>query len=420
MDRQGPGLMGDILFLAHRIPYPPNRGDKIRSFNILKQLCALGTVHLATFADDDADMGHAETLRPMLGSLHIEKRTVSTPVGAAKALLTGKPVSLTMFDSPGIRRFVHGTLDAQSVNAVFVFSGQMAQFVPDLPTGTRFVIDFCDVDSAKFAAYAENSKAVFRYMHTREARLLSAFEQRIARRADKSVFVSSAEADVFQQSAAIDADRIMALENGIDCTFFDPAAEFEKVDTPAESLIVFTGQMDYRPNIEAVASFADKVFPAIRAQKPKAQFAIVGRNPTSEVTRMGDRDGVIVTGGVADIRSWLAAADIVVAPLRIARGIQNKVLEAMAMARPVVASKAAFEGIDARPGEHLMVADSPAQEAQHVLALLADPGRAETMGQAARRHMLDRYVWSETLAPIGKLIGMEASPHDDAAPALVD
>lgn len=410
--------MSDILFLAHRIPYPPNRGDKIRSFNILKHLATLGTVHLATFADDDADMGHADALRPMLGSLHIEKRTVSTPVGAAKAVLTGKPVSLTMFDSPAIRRFVHETLDARTIDAVFVFSGQMAQFVPELPADTHYVVDFCDVDSAKFAAYADSSRGLVRHMHNREARLLSAFEQQVARRADYSLFVSAAEAALFRQDAAIDADRVQVLENGIDCVFFDPNADFESIDKPDGSLIIFTGQMDYRPNIEAVRSFANDVFPAIRAEKPDARFAIVGRNPASEVEALADRNGIMVTGGVEDIRSWLAAADIVVAPLRTARGIQNKVLEAMAMARPVVASALAFEGIDARPGEHLLVADSPAREAQRVLELLADPSRAETMGQAARRHMLDRYVWAETLAPIGALIGMAESSQHDAVAAL--
>ncbi len=411
--------MGDILFLAHRIPYPPNRGDKIRSFNILKHLCTLGTVHLATFADDDEDMGHAEALRPMLGSLHIEKRTVSTPVGAAQALMTGKPVSLTMFDSAGIRHFVSDTLATQSIDAVFVFSGQMAQFVPELPADTRFVVDFCDVDSAKFAAYAENSTGVMRMMHAREARLLSAFEHSIAQRADHSLFVSATEAALFQDGVGLADNRVLPLENGIDCAFFDPAADFEPVETPSGSLIVFTGQMDYRPNIEAVQSFADDAFPLIREERPNAHFAIVGRNPTPEVTRLAQRDGIIVTGGVPDIRSWLAAADVIGAPLRIARGIQNKVLEAMAMARPVVASPAAFEGIDAKPGEHLIVAESQAEEAGLVLELLNDPVRADRVGDSARSHMLDRYVWKETLAPIGPLIGMEHTPQDRPAPVMV-
>lgn len=403
--------MGDILFLAHRIPYPPDRGDKIRSFNILKKLCDLATVHLATFADDDTDMAHAEALRPMLGSLHVEKRTVSKAVGGIRAMLSGKPISLTLFDSAEIRDFVSRTLATETIDTVFVFSGQMAQFVPDLPPGIRFVMDFADVDSAKFASYAQSSRLPMRYVHAREARKLAAFETETARRADASLFVSEAEAALFRREAGLGAERVRALENGIDCAFFDPGAEIPAIERPDGPLVVFTGQMDYRPNVEAAASFADDALPIIRLQNPHVTFAIVGRNPTGEMERLGGRDGVIVTGGVPDIRSWLAAADVVVAPLRIARGIQNKVLEAMAMARPVIASRPAFEGIDATPGRDLLVADTPGEEAQLVLELLSNSPMGEVMGQAARKRMLKRYVWDETLAPLAALTGRERTTY---------
>jgi len=399
--------MGDILFLAHRIPYPPNRGDKIRSFNILKRLCQLGTVHMATFADDDEDLGHAETLRPMLGSLHIEKRSVSKPVGAAKAILTGKPISLTLFDSSGIREFVTDTMTQKPIDTVFVFSGQMAQFVPDISDDTRFIMDFGDVDSAKFASYAQSTSGPMRYVHAREAVKLAAFEKMVAHRADCSTFVSEAEAALFRSDTGLGVERVQSLENGIDCSFFDPKAKFGAIEKPNGPLAIFTGQMDYRPNVEAVVSFADDVLPAIHEHNPHAKFAIVGRNPTSEVQRLAKREGIIVTGGVADIRSWLAAADVVVAPLRMARGIQNKVLEAMAMARPVVASEPAYEGIDAEPGQHLMVAKSVSEEAHLVLELLEDSSRADRIGQAARQQMLERYVWDQTLAPLARLTGRE-------------
>jgi sugar transferase (PEP-CTERM/EpsH1 system associated) len=409
--------MGDILFLAHRIPYPPNRGDKIRSFNILKRLCQLGTVHMATFADDDEDLGHAEALRPMLGSLHIEKRSVSKPVGAAMAILIGKPISLTLFDSAGIRGFVEKTLVQEPIDTVVVFSGQMAQFVPELRDGIRFIMDFGDVDSAKFAAYAQSSRGVMQFVHGREASKLAAFEKSVAHRAYCSTFVSEAEAALFRSDAALGANRVQSLENGIDCKFFDPKADFARIEKPAGPLVIFTGQMDYRPNVEAVVSFADDVLPVIHEHNPHANFAIVGRNPTSEVQRLAKREGIIVTGGVTDIRSWLAAANLVVAPLRIARGIQNKVLEAMAMARPVVASQAAYEGIDAEPGQHLMVAENPSEEAHMVLELLSNPIRADLMGQAARKRMLKRYVWDQTLAPLAQLTGREPSDEPQKAMA---
>ncbi len=411
--------MGDILFLAHRIPYPPNRGDKIRSFNILKRLCQLGTVHMATFADDDEDLGHAETLRPMLGSLHIEKRSVSKALGAAKAILTGKPISLTLFDSVGIRDFVAETMAQKPIDTVFVFSGQMAQFVREIPEDVRFVMDFADIDSAKFASYARSAFWPMRHVHAREAVKLAAFEKAVARQAYCSTFVSEAEAALFRSDTGLGTDRVQSLENGIDCKFFDPAANFAKIERPQGSLVIFTGQMDYRPNIEAVVSFAADVLPVIHEHNPHTKFAIVGRNPTGDVLRLAKREGIIVTGAVEDIRSWLAAADIVVAPLRMARGIQNKVLEAMAMARPVVASAPAFEGIDAEPGQHLLVAESANDEAHLVLELLANPPRADVIGQAARQRMLERYVWDETMAPLARLTGrsLTAEPKADLAEA---
>lgn len=399
--------MGDILFLAHRVPFPPDRGDKIRSFNILQRLRELGTVHVATFADDDADMAHGESLRPQLGSLHIEKRTTSRAAGAAKALLQGKPISLTMFDSAGIRAFVQQTLAERDIDTVFVFSGQMAQFVPELGRDTRFIMDFVDMDSAKFAAYAQDTGFPMSLIHAREAKKLAAFEAAIAARADASLFVSDAEADLFRSETG--ASGIAALENGIDFHSFDPAADFPAAEIDGDGpLLVFTGQMDYRPNVEAARSFAEEVLPKIREHRPDARFAIVGRHPTPAVEKLAEHAGVIVTGGVPDIRSWLAAADIVVAPLRMARGIQNKVLEAMAMAKPVVASEPAFEGIDAVPDRDIVVAADVAGEAHAVLALLADPQRAEAIGKAARQRMLDRYSWSSTLAPLADLIGRDA------------
>ncbi|WP_370462935.1 TIGR03087 family PEP-CTERM/XrtA system glycosyltransferase [Parasphingopyxis sp. CP4] len=404
--------MGDILFLAHRIPYPPNRGDKIRSFNILKRLCVLGTVHVATFADDDEDLAHAEALRGMVGSLHIEKRSVSKPVGAARALLTGKPISLTLFDSQGIRSFVDQAIQSKSIDTVFVFSGQMAQFVPDLGPETRFIMDFGDVDSAKFASYAKSGNPVMRYVHAREARRLAAFEEATAKRADHSLFVTDAEARLFRSATLLDDHKVQSLENGIDCDFFDPVADFPKLSTAIGPLVIFTGQMDYRPNIDAVVSFATEVMPTIHAHHPHVQFAIVGRNPAPEVEALDRFEGVTVTGAVDEIRSWVAAADVVVAPLRIARGIQNKVLEAMAMARPVVASRLAFEGIDAVPQRDLLVADTPAQEAELVVQVLNNVSDADAMGRAARNRMLERYRWDRTLAPLAGLIGRDAAKDE--------
>jgi len=392
----------EILFLAHRIPFPPDRGDKIRSWHLLEHLGRLGRVHLACFADDAADAAHLTALRQKmggrLGEAHVEVRTTSKAVAGARALLEGRPVSLTLFDSAPMRRFVADILARPSVGTVFAFSGQMAQFVPERIM-QRFVMDFGDMDSAKFASYSEQGGPLAA-IHRREAVKLFAFERSVADRADISLFVSDAEAGLFREKVELGGADIRALQNGVDLHYYDPDAEFERLDRSGP-LIVFTGQMDYAPNVDAVAWFADEVLPLV----PEARFAIVGRKPPEQVARLGARDRVEVTGQVADIRSWLAAADVVVAPLRIARGIQNKVLEAMAMGRPVVASRAAFEGIEAEAGRELIVADSAEDQADAIRTLLADRPVAEALGRAARRRMAEAYRWDKRLAPLAGMIG---------------
>ena len=447
--------MRDILFLAHRIPYPPDRGDKIRSWNILKHLGGLARVHLACFADSEADAAHLDALRcamrGSLGEAHVEVRRTGKFAAAAEALRSAKPISLTMFDSSRLRAFAEAMLAGDRVGAIYAFSGQMAQFVPE-ERRQRFIMDFVDMDSAKFADYAGSGP--MRWVHRREAAKLLDFERATAARADTSLFVSAAEAELFRQRSGLDplpvrfeqpssevetacrepgpsrlrfsagsnrleangaseAVDIRAITNGIDLEYYNPAADFPKLGGSYRPLVAFTGQMDYRPNVEAVTRFADECLPALLEQRPDLCFAIVGRNPTPAVLRLADRPGVIVTGSVPDVRTWLAAADLVVAPLRIGRGIQNKVLEAMAMARPVVASAAAFQGINARAGRDLMVADTVGEQVGAILSLLANPKSAQAMGAAARRQMVSRYRWDAVLAPLTDLL--QAEPNQAAA-----
>lgn len=395
-------MTGEILFLAHRIPFPPDRGDKIRSWHVLKHLAGLARVHVACFADDAADAAHLDGLRhalgDRLGEVHVEIRRTPRVIAAARAFATGKPLSLTLFDSPRMRRFVAERLTDSRVSSVYAFSGQMGQFVPE-KARQRFVMDFVDMDSAKFEAYAE-AGGLFAPIHSREARILSTFERQVAARADACLFVSEAEAALFRARTA--ASNVHALANGIDSRHFAPDGAFPRL-TAAERgegpILLFTGQMDYRPNVDAVRWFAAEVLPRL----PHARFVVAGRNPTADVKALAC-DRIIVTGAVRDMRSWLTAADIVVAPLRIARGIQNKVLEAMAMARPVVASPAAFEGIEAEPGRDLVVAEGPEAMASEIEALLATPDRAKVLGAAGRDLVVSRYAWDARLAPLETLL----------------
>ena len=409
-------MSGDILFLAHRIPYPPDRGEKIRSWHVLKHLAGLARVHLACFADDETDADHLPALKRELGSAlgeaYVEVRTTGKLAAAARAFPAGQPVSVALFDSLRLRAFVRDVLERQPVAAIYAFSGQMAQFVPQ-PCRARFLMDFVDMDSAKFADYAGEGHGAMRWVHRREAERLFAFERSTAARADASIFVSEAEAALFRAKAALPQADIRAIGNGIDLDFYDPAAGFEPLERGEGPLILFTGQMDYRPNVDAVSFYATQVLPRIRERRPEARFAIVGRQPVRAVTALAGQAGVTVTGAVPDVRSWLAAADAVVAPLAIGRGIQNKVLEAMAMARPVVASPTAFNGIEAEPGRDLLVADGAEAQAHHVLDLLADPARAAGIGKSARRRMETHYRWEARLAPLTRLL--QASARQVAA-----
>ena len=391
--------MGDILFLAHRIPYPPDRGDRMRSWHLLKALAALAPVHLIAFADDVADIDAATPILPMLASHLFELRRRSRMDAGLRALATGRPISLSLFDSAAMRARVAAILAAGRVDTIFAFSGQMAQFVPDDWRG-RFVMDFVDVDSAKFGAFA-TARGPMAWVNAREARLLAAFEAETARRASLSLFVSDAEAALFRSRAG--ADRVATLENGIDLDRYDPTIGWPRPAGAEAPLIVFTGQMDYRPNIDAVVRFARETMPMIRARRADAGFAIVGRKPTAEVRRLSDLPGVIVTGAVEDVRPWIAAAAVAVAPLALARGVQNKLLEAMAMARPVVGSSAAAQGIDAK----IIIADGSAAEAEAVVTLLNDPALALEIGAAARARMVARYGWPARLAGLAAMVGRD-------------
>lgn len=407
---------GEILFLCHRMPFPPDRGDKIRSWHILEALTKIAPVHVGCFADDARDMGFTAELARVAASQCVLMRDRSRAVAGLSGLLRRQPMLVALYDKVAMRRWVARLLEERPIRTIVAYSVQMAHFLPKkLPAGVRFIMDYVDFDSAKYAAYGAQQGGVMGWINRREGRMLHEYERAVAHKADKSLFVSEAEAMMFRQAGGVEGCDIGWLDNGVNLDYFSADADFEAIEvksqTPGRPLFVFTGQMDYRPNIEAVESFAREVLPSIRWVHPDATFAIVGRNPTPQVEALAAQPGVIVTGSVPDVRGWLAAANVVVAPLRIARGIQNKVLEAMAMGCPIVASPQAAEGIDARHGEHLLIAPDPKAEAEAVLALLGDPQRAATLGRAARLRVEQRYDWSATLAPLRAMLAEEKKPR---------
>ncbi len=398
--------MGDILFLSHRIPFPPDRGDKIRSHHLLRHLAKEHRVHVATFGETAADMAAESELAAVAASHCLIKRSKPLPLAGVEAVLSGKPVSLTAFDHARLHGFVRDTLARHAIDAIFVFSGQMGQYVPADYRG-RVVIDLCDVDSAKFEAYGEKGGARA-FIDRREGVLLAREEERLAHRADTTILISDNEAALLaSRMERPDRARITALRNGIDTVTFDPAKvavqpELEKTAGPN---LVFTGQMDYAPNIDAALRMIDGLMPRIREALPDAVFHCVGRAPVAALTARDGEPGIRIWGEVPDVKPFLKSADMVIAPLTIARGIQNKVLEAMAMARPVILSPEAATGIDAVDGEHFVIAPDDDTIVEAVMRLQASSAEADKLAARAREFVMREQGWDAMLAPLSDIVG---------------
>lgn len=411
--------MREILFICHRIPFPPDRGDKIRSHHILKRLARIAPVHVAAFADDHFDMAEEVELASLASSFKLVRRTKSLAKAGVQALALRTPVSLAAFYDRALAAYVQEVLATRPISTIYVFSGQMGQYVPDSFEG-RVIMDFVDVDSAKFEAFAERKTGMAQWVYKREATVLRVEEARLARRADVSLLISREEADLFVSRLSAEdraAATIEVLGNGVDSLSYDPALvapEPKMLDCTGPRLI-FTGQMDYTPNVDAAMRVMDRILPLVRREFPDATFHVVGRSPVQELLDRDGQGGIHVWGRVDDIRPWLKASDISVIPLEIARGVQNKVLEAMAMARPVVLTPEAATGIDASPGMHFALGESDEVMASAVLYLARDHRQARRMGQAARRFIMDQTSWQSALSRLPALVSGQARGLRDAA-----
>jgi sugar transferase (PEP-CTERM/EpsH1 system associated) len=412
-------MSGEVLFLSHRVPFPPNRGDKIRSHHVLRHLASLVPVHVATFADDTADMAQEPELAGVAASHCLIQRRKSLVRAGLEAVALGQPVSLTAFQDGELAAYVRKVLAEHPIGTIYAFSGQMGQYIPDSFKG-RVIYDFVDVDSAKFEAYAEAGRGPRSWIDAREGRLLSAEEARLARRSDVSLLVSNEEAALFR-ARLLPQDRlecdVRALRNGIDSTFFDPgtcdpASVMLECSGPR---LIFTGQMDYAPNVAAAHRVIDRLLPAIRQRIPDASFHVVGRNPPAALRALHGNNGAYVWGAVDDMRCFLAAADLGLVPLELARGVQNKVLEAMAMRLPVVLTAEAATGIGGSDGHHYAVGHDDADLVGQVCALLSNAPRRQSIGSAARHFVVDKLSWQATLAPLAAMLGLPGTAARDAA-----
>jgi len=406
-----------LLYLTHRIPFPPNKGDKLRSFNILRQLARTHRVWLGSFVDHPDDHRHIPTLRQWC------EQTCVIPiepgirrVASLRGLLRGEALSLPYYRSPRLARWVGQVVAEQGIRSAVAFSGPMAQYL-DVPGLSRRVVDFCDVDSAKWTQYAADRRWPMSWLYRREGERLLDFERRAAAAVEASLFVTEAEAEVFRRAAPEVGHRVGVMQNGVDAEYFSPEHAGVSPYPGGGPVIAFSGAMDYWPNVDAVCWFATELLPVIRRAVPGVRFWIVGMNPAPAVQALAGED-VVVSGTVPDVRPYLAHADLVVAPLRIARGIQNKVLEAMAMARPVVLSAAPAVGLAARDGQECSIAADGDAFCARAVELLGDPARRAAIGEAARACVLGAYSWSAHLRTLDWLLDAEASDGGSAPAAL--
>ncbi len=319
-----------ILYIAHRIPFPPTKGDKIRSFHEIMHLAKRHEVHLVALCDDKDDVGYAKDLKRYCRTVSlIPVNPWVSRVKAAAAMASGRPFTLGYFDSSAMKQAIRQRLGQHRFDAVLVYCSSVAPYVEEL-TGPLRILDFVDSDACKWKQYAEARKGLTKWVYRLEAERLKRYESRLIDEFDLCAFVSAREAD---HLPARQRNKVVFVQNGIDLEFFRPELKNRESHD-----IVFTGVMDYFPNVDAVTFFARDVFPAVRKRFPDARFLIVGSNPVPSVKRLASLPGVTVTGTVPDVRPFLAGARLSVAPLRISQGIQNKILQALAAGLPVVAS----------------------------------------------------------------------------------
>ena len=402
--------MQTMLFLSQRLPYPPTKGEKIRSWHMFQHFATRYRMRLGCLVDDPDDLQYLDVLRPLCADMAyfpIDKRRQK--LKALARFRPGRPLMLDYNHHPGLAAWARNQLADGAVDVAFMFSTPMAQYV--LPVvqapgwrGRRpgLVLDMVDVDSEKWREYGQGARQPMKAVWQREARTLLAYERQATLACDLSLLVSEPECARFRSLEPAIGARLQPVENGVDLALFAPTLRFDRPYTAPGPHLALVGHMDYWPNADAAIWFARDILPLIRARHPDAVFAVVGANPGPNVLALAKLPGVLVTGKVPDVRPYVAHAAAAVVPLRIARGIQNKVLEAMALGRPVVATPQAHEGVRAEAGRDLLVADSPAGLAAAVTEIL--DGKHPHLGMAGRRAVENGYSWTASLARLDQLL----------------
>ncbi|MCC7014376.1 MAG: TIGR03087 family PEP-CTERM/XrtA system glycosyltransferase [Planctomycetes bacterium] len=384
-----------VLFLSQRVPYPPNRGDKITTWRIVERLKRTHDVRCVAFAHDEEDLRAAEELT----RLGAPTRPVRIDLKRAKLralplLATSKPLTLGVYGSSELQAVVDEL--APNMDVGYAYSSSMGAFL-EPHARLRRVMHFAELDSDKWRQYAERTRPPMRWIYAREQRTLLEFERRVAGSFDENVLCTPLEQRIFQRE--IPGASSIVMRNGVDLAHYRPTPERREAGH-----MVFVGVMDYLPNVDGCVWFVNEILPRLRERFPEAHLSIVGSRPTPEVTALARHRGVHVTGFVDDPREYLGRAMVSVAPLRIARGIQNKVLEALAMGLPVVGTTSATQGVEGQPGRDFLLADSVDEQVAALASLLQDPAEAHRLGRRGRAFVEAHYDWDVALAPLDALL----------------
>jgi sugar transferase (PEP-CTERM/EpsH1 system associated) len=389
-----------ILYLTHRIPYPPNKGEKTRCFYQIQFLSARHTIDLFCFADSEQEAKGKEDLRAFCRSVHVE---ILTPrmgyVRAVTALFSELPASVVYYRSQAMQNAVNAALQREKYDLIFVYCSSMAQFIAQ-PPPVPAVIDFVDADSAKWKQYAALSSFPKSWLYAREGCTLGRYEKKVTERFNLS-FVTTRQEVV--DLGGGECRNVEVIENGVTTPPLQSAASLPEQICQLQPYALFVGTMNYRPNSDAVCYFAKEIYPLLRRTHPELRFLIVGRDPSAEVIKLSRLPGVVVTGGVPDVHTYVAGAAVAVAPFRIAQGVQNKVLEALVAGIPVVLTNRPARAISSPASELLLVAESPAEFARSVAAVLENP-EFRSRAEAAAPKLQDLLAWESSLYRMESLI----------------
>jgi sugar transferase (PEP-CTERM/EpsH1 system associated) len=400
----------NILYICHRLPYPPNKGEKIRAFYQLRYLATRHTIHLACLVDEAEDLQYVGALQQYCASIDMVYRPkIAAKLLALRALCTDQPLSVASFYSSALARKIRQRLAVEQIDRIVVFSSAMTVYVQQI-SGIPKIMDFVDADSEKWRLFADYHPFILSWVYRLEARRLARHEVEVARTFDHTIFVTDREAHMLQKHVS---DRpISIIPNGVDLEYFTPPTDRRPVTEPPA--LVFTGMMDYFPNVDAMDYFCREIFPGVREAVPAVRLYIVGRNPTPQIRQLSHQPNVIVTGAVPDVRPYLARARVAVAPLRIARGVQNKILEAMAMGLPVVGTPAALQGTWATPADGVRMAESPYAFTHELVTLLKEHALQRQCALQARRYVQEHHQWDIHNARLEALLRETVTAHATA------